>query len=72
MSLQPEERTTTIYNFKVPNRQQEMIRLDVYITSFVENATRNKVQEAIKSGYVTVNGKKEKSSYTLLPGTRFS
>ena len=67
MSLQTEKKTT-IYEFKVPDGQQEMIRLDVYITSFVENATRNKVQEAIKAGYVTVNGKKEKSSYKLLPG----
>lgn len=64
----PIEKKTTIYEFKVPDGQQEMIRLDVYITSFVENATRNKVQEAIKAGYVTVNGKKEKSSYKLLPG----
>ena len=67
MSLQTEKKTS-IYEFKVPDGQQEMIRLDVYITSFVENATRNKVQEAIKAGYVTVNGKKEKSSYKLLPG----
>lgn len=62
------EKKTTTYEFKVPDGQQEMIRLDVYITSFVENATRNKVQEAIKAGHVTVNGKKEKSSYKLLPG----
>ncbi len=68
MSNQTKEKKTTIYEFKVPDGQQEMIRLDVYITSFVENATRNKVQEAIKAGYVTVNGKKEKSSYKLLPG----
>jgi 23S rRNA pseudouridine1911/1915/1917 synthase len=70
MSQQSEAKTTTIYEFEVPAGQQEMIRLDVYITSFVENATRNKVQEAIKSGYVTVNGKKEKSSYKLLPGDK--
>ncbi len=62
------EKKTTIYEFKVPDGQQESIRLDVYITGFVENATRNKVQDAIKSGYVTVNGKKEKSSYKMMPG----
>ena len=62
------EKKTTIYEFKVPGGQQESIRLDVYITGFVENATRNKVQEAIKAGYVTVNGKKEKSSYKMMPG----
>lgn len=58
----------TIYNFKVPAGQQESIRLDAYITSFVENATRNKVQKAIKDGYVSVNGKQEKASYKMLPG----
>ncbi|MBO6537358.1 MAG: RluA family pseudouridine synthase [Balneolaceae bacterium] len=65
--MEEQEKKTTIYEFTVPLGQQEMIRLDVYITSFVENATRNKVQEAIKAGYVTVNGKKEKPSYKLLP-----
>jgi len=59
---------TTIYEFKVPPGQHEAIRLDVYITQFVENATRNKVQDAIKSGYVWVIGKHEKSSYKMLPG----
>ena len=62
------EEKTTIFEFTVPKGQQEAIRLDVYITNFVENATRNKVQDAIKAGYVTVNGKKEKSSYKMMPG----
>ncbi len=65
-----EDKKTTIYEFTVPDGQQESIRLDVYITSFVENATRNKVQEAIKDGYVQVNGKKEKASYRMLPGDK--
>ena len=60
--------TTTVYEFTVPPGQHESIRLDVYITSFVENATRSKVQEAIKQGYVWVNGKHEKASYKMLPG----
>ena len=64
---QEESPKTTIYEFTVPPGQQEAIRLDVYITNFVENATRSKVQDAIKAGYVTVNGKREKSSYKLLP-----
>jgi 23S rRNA pseudouridine1911/1915/1917 synthase len=62
------ENELTIYELEVPEGQQESVRLDVYITGFVENATRNKVQDAIKSGYVTVNGKKEKSSYKMMPG----
>lgn len=64
------EQKTTIYEFEVPPGQQEAIRLDTYITSFVENATRNKVKKAIKEGYVTVNGKKLKASYTMQPGDK--
>ena len=60
----------TIYEFIVPEGQQESIRLDAYITGFVENATRNKVQKAIKDGYVWVNGKQEKVSYKMLPGDK--
>lgn len=60
--------TTTTYQFTVPGGQKADIRLDKYITSFVENATRNKVQQAIKDGYVFVNGKNEKASYIMQPG----
>lgn len=46
---------------------QSKERLDVYLTHHIENATRNKVQEAIKSGEVRVNGSTVKSSYTITP-----
>ena len=42
-------------------------RLDVYLTHRVENATRNKVQQAIEAEMVLVNGKVVKSSYLLNP-----
>jgi 23S rRNA pseudouridine1911/1915/1917 synthase len=42
-------------------------RLDVYLTNRVQNATRNKVQQAIEAGAVLVNQKKVKSSYQLNP-----
>lgn len=48
--------------------QHDAVRLDKYITLFVQNATRTKVQEAIKAGYVTVNDKREKASYPVQPG----
>lgn len=40
----------------VPPGYREGERLDVYITSFIQNATRAKVQAGIKAGKVTVNG----------------
>lgn len=60
----------TIHELEVPEGQQESIRLDKYITGFIENATRNKVQQAITDGYVWVNGKHEKSAYKMMPGDR--
>ncbi len=62
------DRQSTIYEHTVPEGQQTEIRLDKYITSFVENASRTKVQQAIKAGQVQVNGKNEKSSYIMEPG----
>ncbi|MEX0609705.1 MAG: RluA family pseudouridine synthase [Balneolaceae bacterium] len=62
------EKEKTIYEFTVPEGQKVDVRLDVYITNSVENATRNKVQQAIKDGYVMVNDKKEKSSYIMQAG----
>lgn len=47
--------------------QTEPVRLDKYLTEMVKNATRNKVQQAIKEGRVFINGKKTKSSYVIQP-----
>ncbi len=60
--------TTTKFELTVPPGHHENLRLDKYITQFVQNATRNKVQEGIKEGYVKVNGKVEKASYKMQPG----
>lgn len=65
---QTEEEAKTEYLLVVPEGQSTEIRLDRYITSFVQNATRNKVQKAIKDGFVTVNGTDEKVSYIVQPG----
>lgn len=59
---------TTDFHLKVADGQKDAVRLDRYITMFIENATRTKVQEAIKSGFVLVNGSKEKSSYKVQAG----
>lgn len=55
----------TRYDLVVPPGQQESTRLDKYITQFIQNATRNKVQEGIRNGWVRVNGKLEKASYRV-------
>lgn len=64
-----EERVETVVTLLVPEGYQEEGRLDVYITRFVENASRTKVQRSIRDGHVTVNGKIiKKVSHTLFAG----
>jgi 23S rRNA pseudouridine1911/1915/1917 synthase len=43
-------------------------RLDLFLVHHVENATRSKVQSAVKAGRVLVNGKPVRSSYKINPG----
>jgi 23S rRNA pseudouridine1911/1915/1917 synthase len=54
------------YELRIPPGQTKT-RLDVYLTDHTENATRNKVQESIKNGEVTVNGSAVKPSYIVQP-----
>lgn len=70
MLIEKENTQKTEYLLEVPDGQHTDVRLDKYITSFVQNATRNKVQKAIKEGYVLVNGKHEKPSYIMQPGDK--
>ena len=62
-----EPKEFTEYHFEVPDGHTSGMRLDKYITQFVQNASRTKVQKAIEDGYVTVNGSVEKSSYNMQP-----
>jgi 23S rRNA pseudouridine1911/1915/1917 synthase len=54
------------YRFDVPEGKKKE-RLDQYLASHIENATRTKVQKLIEAGLVFVNGKAVKSSYKVLP-----
>ncbi|MFD2823162.1 RluA family pseudouridine synthase [Lacinutrix iliipiscaria] len=52
------------YAFTV-EKGQNPLRIDKYLMNFVENATRNKIQAAAKSGHIFVNGDAVKSSYKV-------
>lgn len=54
------------YRFQVP-LVKEKLRIDKYITQFVENASRTKVQKSINLGNVQVNGNCVKSNYIVKP-----
>ncbi|MFL0352315.1 RluA family pseudouridine synthase [Xanthomarina sp. GH4-25] len=54
------------YNFTAVKGQQPL-RIDKYLMNFIENATRNKIQAAAKSGNIYVNDEPVKSNYKVKP-----
>jgi 23S rRNA pseudouridine1911/1915/1917 synthase len=46
---------------------QDPLRIDKFLVNRIEGATRNKVQQAINTGMVTVNGKEIRSNYKIKP-----
>ncbi len=55
------------YSFTA-DKGQEPLRVDKYLMNFIENATRNKIQQAAKDGSVFVNGSPVKSNYKVKGG----
>ncbi|MCK0131845.1 RluA family pseudouridine synthase [Flavobacteriaceae bacterium F08102] len=54
------------YNFTA-SEGQEPLRVDKFLMNFIENATRNKIQLAIKAGNVLVNEQVVKANYKVKP-----
>jgi 23S rRNA pseudouridine1911/1915/1917 synthase len=52
----------------IVDKGQQPLRIDVYITNKITNATRNKVQQAAEAGSITVNGRPVKQNYKVKPG----
>ena len=50
------------------DKGQESMRVDKWLQIRLEGATRNKIQQGIESGFLTVNGKTVKSNYKVKPG----
>jgi 23S rRNA pseudouridine1911/1915/1917 synthase len=55
------------YKF-IATEGQEPLRVDRFLMNFIENATRNKIQKAIKNGNVLVNDKTVKSNHKIKSG----
>ena len=46
--------------------RQEPLRIDVFLLNRLENVTRNRIQKAIREGWVSVNGKQlSKSNFKI-------
>jgi 23S rRNA pseudouridine1911/1915/1917 synthase len=50
------------------DKGQEPLRIDKYLMSRIEGATRNKIQQAINASFVLVNTKPVKQNYKIKPG----
>jgi 23S rRNA pseudouridine1911/1915/1917 synthase len=51
----------------VVDKGQSLLRIDKFLMHRIENASRNRIQNAIESGSVLVNDKQIKSSYKVKP-----
>ncbi len=52
----------------VVDRGQEPMRLDKFLTARIEHASRNKIQQAIETGRVLINGKRVQANHKIRPG----
>jgi len=52
----------------ITDKGQEPIRIDKFLMHRIENATRNKIQQAIDEGMVLVNGQPTKANYKIKAG----
>ena len=50
------------------DKGQEPVRVDKFLMNRIENATRNKIQKAAKSGYIFSNNIPVKQNYKVKPG----
>ncbi len=59
-----------IHHSIVVDEGQAPCRLDVFLASKIAAISRNRIQEGIKQGFITVDGKQAKGSYKVQPGER--
>ncbi len=62
-----ENKKYEIHQFIADNGQTPL-RVDKFLIDRIENATRNRIQKAVKQDYVVVNGLPVKSNYKVRPG----
>ena len=64
-----EELTELYEHFRfVADKGQGFLRVDKFLTTRIENATRTKIQSAAEAGNILSNGKPVKSNYKVKPG----
>jgi len=69
LSQQEETETLPVERLRLTiDRKQEPLRIDKFIMTRLEGATRNKIQQAIEEGMILVNGEKVKTNHKIKPG----
>lgn len=68
--LPADEAAEELFERKVirTDKGQEPLRIDKFLMNRIEGATRNKIQQAVESGLVTVNGEQVKSNFKVKAG----
>lgn len=64
----PREDDLFEHYFFTASKGQDPLRVDKFLMNFIENATRNKIQQAAKSGHIWVNGERVKQNYRVKAG----
>ena len=68
-NLQEEENEELFEHYRiVVDQKQSLIRIDKFLMDRIPNATRNKVQNAIRDEYIKVNEQLVKANYKTRPG----
>lgn len=63
-----EEQSELYEHFRITvDKGQALLRVDKFLSTKIQNASRSKVQQAADAGNILVNGKPEKSSYKVKP-----
>ncbi len=67
--LDDESEETELYEHHriIADRGQGLLRIDKFLMSRIENASRNKIQQAAKAGNILVNDKPVKQNYRIKP-----
>lgn len=65
--LEPDDNSEELFERRVikTDKGQEPYRIDKFLMNRIENATRNKIQQALEAGLITVNGKIVKSNHKV-------
>ena len=63
------EKTELFEHYKfIADKGQEPLRVDKFLMNFIEHASRSKIQQSAKDGYIYVNGESVKANYKVKAG----